>query len=315
MNLDNNVSEIDEEIREDKVIIPSVSEMNQPFKMMFFYQISLFFGSILFSIIVAINQKFDKFDIVESTAELSVFFSAVFGIIIVMYFCKPKELLKYITNVSNKMTLLTLLKLLLLVFSFNAALIYMKLIIESLFNSFDYTTMSFGSSYNTITFNTFIYLSVIGPICEEIVFRGALLRMFSKYGKIFAIIVSAILFGLIHSNINQGLNATCMGIVLAYTTLEYSLKWSIMLHMINNFIVCLLILINSEIVAQIFYGIFSLLFIFVLTSVWKNREKIKVYIIQNNSSSQLYTFAFKRIWAILFIAFNVLMIILTIKVV
>lgn len=42
--------------------------------------------------------------------------------------------------------------------------------------------------------------SVIGPVMEEIFFRGFLMKVFSRYGAAFSIIASSVLFGLMHIN-------------------------------------------------------------------------------------------------------------------
>lgn len=42
--------------------------------------------------------------------------------------------------------------------------------------------------------------SVIGPVMEEIFFRGFLMKVFYRYGAAFAITVSSVLFGLMHVN-------------------------------------------------------------------------------------------------------------------
>lgn len=82
----------------------------------------------------------------------------------------------------------------------------------------------------------FLYISFIGPFAEEILFRGLILRMLRPYGKRMAVFVSALLFALYHGNIIQIPYAFLVGLVLAYTTLEYSILWAIVLHIFNNFV-------------------------------------------------------------------------------
>ena len=57
-----------------------------------------------------------------------------------------------------------------------------------------------------------------------------------KYGKGFAVIVSAVLFGVMHGNPLQIVFGTLVGLILGYIAIEYSIKWSIILHIANNFI-------------------------------------------------------------------------------
>lgn len=80
----------------------------------------------------------------------------------------------------------------------------------------------------------FLYLALGAPIVEEIIFRGAILRGLEKYGKRFAILISALLFGLFHGNIIQSPYAFVVGLVLGYVAMEYSIYWAMVLHMINN---------------------------------------------------------------------------------
>ncbi len=58
-----------------------------------------------------------------------------------------------------------------------------------------------------------LFAGIIGPIVEELVFRGALLSGLRTTGRILtAIILSGFLFGMIHMNLNQFSYAVCMGI-------------------------------------------------------------------------------------------------------
>lgn len=86
------------------------------------------------------------------------------------------------------------------------------------------------------TFSMFLYVGLVAPIVEEILFRGVLLRMMRPYGKLFAIVTTAFLFGMFHGNPVQTPYAFLSGIVLGYVTVEYSIGWAMVLHMINNLI-------------------------------------------------------------------------------
>jgi len=77
---------------------------------------------------------------------------------------------------------------------------------------------------------------VIAPIYEEIIFRGILLKgMTKKINPAIALVVSALLFALVHFNIQQGINAFFLGLVIGfiYLTTE-SIYLSIFAHFINN---------------------------------------------------------------------------------
>jgi membrane protease YdiL (CAAX protease family) len=82
-----------------------------------------------------------------------------------------------------------------------------------------------------------VAVKVLGPIMEEVIFRGAILNTLARHGYNFAIVTSALLFGLYHVILVQGFNAFFLGILLAYVALRYSLKWSMVLHVLYNSIV------------------------------------------------------------------------------
>lgn len=50
------------------------------------------------------------------------------------------------------------------------------------------------------------------------------------------IFMSAVIFGAFHGNLIQSIFAILVGLVLGYVAMRYSIKWSILLHIINNFI-------------------------------------------------------------------------------
>lgn len=86
------------------------------------------------------------------------------------------------------------------------------------------------------TFSMFLYITLLGPISEELLFRGLILRTMEPYGKRFAVLASALLFGMFHGNIIQTPYAILVGLVLGYVTVEYSIVWAIILHVFNNFV-------------------------------------------------------------------------------
>lgn len=109
---------------------------------------------------------------------------------------------------------------------------------ESILNVFGLTAMeSFQSA--TMDFDSltmFIYAAIGAPIMEEIIFRGLVLRHLEPYGKGFAIVMSAFIFGIFHGNIVQIPYAFLVGLVMGYVTIEYNILWAMVLHMINNMV-------------------------------------------------------------------------------
>lgn len=57
-----------------------------------------------------------------------------------------------------------------------------------------------------------VYVCIMGPLCEEFVFRGVIMAYFSEaFGVMIANILQAVLFGLYHGNVVQGIYAFILG--------------------------------------------------------------------------------------------------------
>lgn len=82
---------------------------------------------------------------------------------------------------------------------------------------------------------SFIYIAVLPAIFEELYVRGAVLSFSKKYGEVFAVIASALLFAAIHMNISQAIFAFLAGVIFAMLTLKTnSIVPSMLLHFLNN---------------------------------------------------------------------------------
>lgn len=79
-----------------------------------------------------------------------------------------------------------------------------------------------------------MYVWLVAPIVEEVLFRGVLMHELKPLGRNFAIFTSALAFGLFHDDVVQGMFAFCAGLVFGYVAMEYSVLWSIALHAFNN---------------------------------------------------------------------------------
>lgn len=78
---------------------------------------------------------------------------------------------------------------------------------------------------------------VIAPVTEELMFRKLLLYRLRPYGDRFALLTSALCFGLFHGNLNQLFYAFAIGLVLGYIALcTGRIRQNILLHAMINFI-------------------------------------------------------------------------------
>ncbi|MCM1330871.1 MAG: CPBP family intramembrane metalloprotease [Ruminococcus sp.] len=91
-------------------------------------------------------------------------------------------------------------------------------------------TTSFGANLFM-----FFYACLLGPVLEELLYRGILLQSMRKYNERFAIFLSAVIFGLMHENYQQFILGFLLGIPLAVVTIKYnSLIPSIITHILVN---------------------------------------------------------------------------------
>ena len=83
----------------------------------------------------------------------------------------------------------------------------------------------------------FISTAVIPAFVEEFGMRGVCLGAIRRYGDGLAIVVSSILFGLIHANFTQIVFAAIIGFAAGYATVKSGSMWpAIIIHFVNNFI-------------------------------------------------------------------------------
>lgn len=102
-----------------------------------------------------------------------------------------------------------------------------------------------------IWFNIVI-VSIIAPIFEEFFFRKMLIDRTIKYGAKVSIILSALLFGLFHGNLNQFFYAFLMGGFFAYVYIKTGkIIYPIILHAIVNFMGSVVSLVISQAVMNL----------------------------------------------------------------
>ena len=90
---------------------------------------------------------------------------------------------------------------------------------------------------NTPTWATFLTVAIGAPIVEEIMYRKLVIDRLRRYGDLFAVLTSAVIFGLIHGNFYQFFYAAFIGVLLGYVYVHTGrLRYTIALHMAFNFI-------------------------------------------------------------------------------
>jgi membrane protease YdiL (CAAX protease family) len=80
-----------------------------------------------------------------------------------------------------------------------------------------------------------ITVVLIGPFAEEYLCRGVILNVFKRFGSVFAVVGSSLIWALLHGNIVQGIPVFVMGIFFGILALKAkSILPTFIIHAINN---------------------------------------------------------------------------------
>ncbi len=94
---------------------------------------------------------------------------------------------------------------------------------------------SVATSVSTVL--VLLYMVLAAPLVEEYVFRKLIVDRTIRYGQGVAVVVSGLVFGLFHGNLNQFVYAFMLGAFLAFLYVKTGkLKITIALHMMINFV-------------------------------------------------------------------------------
>lgn len=90
---------------------------------------------------------------------------------------------------------------------------------------------------NTPLWANLLFCGILAPILEEIFYRKLVIDRLRRYGDLAAILISGILFGLVHGNFNQFFYAALIGILFGYIYLRTGkLRYTVALHMAVNLV-------------------------------------------------------------------------------
>ncbi len=130
---------------------------------------------------------------------------------------------------------------------------------------------------NTLISNIAYLISIviIPAIFEELLFRKAILNYSKKYGKAFAVVFSALIFGLFHMNLSQGIFAFLIGILFGIIAVQTSsIKLTVLLHFLNNLYAAFQVIL-SGFELEMFNNIILAVIIFSIIILIRNIPKIK----------------------------------------
>lgn len=137
-----------------------------------------------------------------------------------------------------------------IIFGFGAcvAINYITGILSAIFPFLGKTNgaVSYGNDPFTIGL-TVVVFAILPAFCEEFAFRGVIMGIFGKYGDRFAIIVSAFIFGMLHSSFITMIFAFCSGIVFGLIRKNSgSLVPSMIVHFFNNLMSVIMACLDNE---------------------------------------------------------------------
>ena len=121
---------------------------------------------------------------------------------------------------------------------------FISSIFSFLINLFGYESVPVQSSDTEVNTGSFWYIittiicsCILPAICEETAHRGMLFTTLKRYGVGKAILISGIMFGLIHLSVNQFFYASVIGCFLAFlTVISDSIYPAMIVHFMNNFL-------------------------------------------------------------------------------
>ena len=162
---------------------------------------------------------------------------------------------------------------------------------------------------------SFLFMGIVTPFCEEAVFRGCVGRTYKKYGIWFGLLMSSLLFAMYHGNLFQLVSTFLPGVVLFYVAMNYGIKWSMLLHFINNGV----LVSGKSLLDQFFPGAFlvnygeyileAALIVAALLLMKKENsvERVKDFLRAPENEKGVYRAAMGNVWFVLMILFLLLM--------
>lgn len=150
---------------------------------------------------------------------------------------KVKKTLKFyqVRNISKKSFFIAI-AMGILVFFIN---VFVSSFFSEIIHAFGYERTTTGGTMTEypvwLLFVNIIFTALLPAIGEEISHRGMLLRSMKRFGFWKAILLSGLLFGLLHLNIEQFFYATIIGIFLGFITSICGSIWpAVIIHFMNN---------------------------------------------------------------------------------
>ncbi len=245
---------------------------------------------------------------------LSVIIGCIFMTIFFWKRIKPREIF---AKRERKMTIGKLIMLVSVLMCIQLPITFLDEAFELILNLFGLSAQAAieSAQAGSTTISMMLYAGFIGPFAEEYVYRGYTMRSLESTGagKGYALVISSLIFGVMHANPTQSIYAFFAGLVFGYTAIEYGIIWSLLLHIMNNFIfgdvmvfICTRV---SETVGEIIsWTALIVLFLAGVIVLIVKRKEAREYIKANfNTESKYYKWTFMNILLWIFIGINLVL--------
>lgn len=114
-----------------------------------------------------------------------------------------------------------------------------------------------------------VSLALIPAVCEELVFRGLLTTALKQKGKIFAVILSSIMFSIFHFSPSQLLYPIMFGLILSVVYLKTNnIIFPILLHFINNALTVSIQYFSKTEATAFTHSTFNLMYAIITFAIW-----------------------------------------------
>lgn len=140
-------------------------------------------------------------------------------------------------------------------------------------------------------------VGVVAGVSEEIIFRGMICNSLARYNKGFAVVVSALIFSIMHMNLDQGIPAFFVGICFGYIYLRSgSLLVTISLHVLNNFFAVLITAVGDGAMATILSVLLVGLVVCGCYLWYKERKEVSAMITLCSQATKEWATLFRSGW-------------------
>ncbi len=281
----------------------------------------MFVYMIIQGIIAGIKQEkpdIDKImaDMMETDMGMgiAVIIGSAFMILFFLKRIKPKEIF---AKRPQKMTAAKFIMLICVLMCIQLPITLFDSLFEWVLNQFGLSAQAAieSASAGSTTISMMLYAGFIGPFAEEFIYRGYTMRSLENTGagKGYALVISSLLFGIMHANPTQSIFAFFAGMVFGYAAIEFGIIWSILLHVANNFVFGDVIVFICNRIPENAANIlnWALLLIFFIAGVVVlivKGNQAKAYISENyRTEKKYYGWTFTNILFWVFVGINIIL--------